>query len=85
LLSFFYKRSICITLRTFLNQEYKLHIATDKTIYELKQIFGKQENLDPNCITLTKTGNYFDQLDDNRTLKYYDCDSTSVLMICIRK
>ena len=48
-------------------------------------MFGKQENLDPNHITLTKVGNYFDQLDDNRTLKSYDCTSTTVLMICIRK
>ncbi|CAF2708182.1 unnamed protein product [Rotaria sp. Silwood2] len=74
-----------ITLRTFLNQEYKCRISLDKTIYELKQIFGKQEHIDPNHITLTKTGNYFDQLDDKRTLKSYDCDSTTVLMICIRK
>jgi hypothetical protein len=48
-------------------------------------MFGKQENLDPNRITLTRTGNYFDQLDDNRTLKSYDFDSTTVLMICLRK
>jgi hypothetical protein len=78
-------RLISITLRTFLNQEYKCRISSDKTIYDLKELFGKQENLDPNRITLTKTGNYFDQLDDNRTLKSYDCDSTTILMICIRK
>ncbi len=82
---FFLQRSISITLRTFLNQEYKCRISSDKTIYELKEIFGKQENLDPNRITLTKTGNYFDQLDDSRTLKSYDCDSTTVLMVCLRK
>jgi hypothetical protein len=81
----FLHRSISITLRTFLNQEYKCRISSDKTIYELKEIIGKQENLEPNRIILTKIGNYFDQLDDNRTLKFYDCDSTTVLMICVRK
>jgi len=77
--------TICLTLRTFLNQEYKCRISPDKTIYEFKQIFGKQENVDPNRITLTKTGNYFDQLDDSHTLKFYNCDSTTILMLCIRK
>ncbi|CAF2999698.1 unnamed protein product [Rotaria socialis] len=81
----FSSEEINLTLRTFLNQEYKCRISLDNTIYELKQIFGKQQNLDPNNITLTKTGNYFDQLEDNRTLKSYDCDQTTVLMICIRK
>ncbi|CAF0804985.1 unnamed protein product [Adineta steineri] len=76
---------ICLTLRTFLNQEYRFRITLDKTIYELKELFGKQENLDPRHITLTKTGNYFDELEDNRTLKSYDCDSSTALMICIRK
>lgn len=72
-------------MRTFLNQEYKCRISLDKTVYELKQIFGKQENLDPNCIILTQAGNYFDQLDDNRTLQSYNYDPTTVLMVCIRK
>ncbi|UJR33909.1 hypothetical protein I4U23_021328 [Adineta vaga] len=77
--------SICLTLRTSLNQEYKYRITLDKTIYELKQMFGKQENLKPNQITLTKPGNFFDQLDDNRTLGSYDCNSTTILMISVRK
>jgi hypothetical protein len=80
-----FPRPIDITLRTFLNQEYKCRVTLDKTISELKQIFGKQEKLDPNRITITKSGSYFDQLDDNRTLKSYDCDSTTILMIGIHK
>ncbi|CAF1070783.1 unnamed protein product [Rotaria sordida] len=76
---------IYITLRTFLNQEYKLHIKLDKTINELKEIFGKQENIDPNKLIITKIDNYFNELDNNRTLKSYNCDSTSILMIYLRK
>ena len=78
-----FKRQTNITLRTFLNQEYQCSISLDKTIFDLKQLIGKQERLDPNRIILTKAGNYFDQLEDNRTLKSYDCDSTTTLMICI--
>ena len=78
-------RSICLTLRTFLNREYKFRISLDNTILELKERFAKQENLQANEITLTHVGNFFDQLDDNRTLKSYDFNSTTVLMICIRK
>ncbi|CAF1636322.1 unnamed protein product [Adineta ricciae] len=77
--------SICLILRTSLNQEYKYHVALDKTVYELKEMFGKQENLHANQIILTKPGNFFDQLDDNRTLRSYDCDSTTILMISVQK
>ncbi|CAF1491829.1 unnamed protein product [Rotaria sp. Silwood1] len=76
---------IDITLRTFLNQDYKCRIRLDKTINELKEIFGKQENVDPNKIIITKINNYFDEFDNNRTLKSYNCDSTSILMIYLRK
>lgn len=48
-------------------------------------MFARQQNLDPNRIILTKAVNFFEQLDDNRTLKSYDCDSSTVLMIVIRK
>ncbi|CAF4394311.1 unnamed protein product [Rotaria sp. Silwood2] len=78
-------KSIYITLRTFLNQNYKCQIRLDKTINELKEIFSKQENVDSNKIIITKIDNYFDELDDNRTLKSYNCDSTSILMIHLRK
>ncbi|CAF1175411.1 unnamed protein product [Adineta steineri] len=76
---------INITLRTFLNQEYQYRISLDKTIYELKEIFSKQENLDPKKILLTKFDNYIDELEDNRTLKSYEFNSTSILMVCLRK
>ncbi|CAF4239967.1 unnamed protein product, partial [Rotaria sp. Silwood2] len=49
------------------------------------EIFSKQENVDSNKIIITKIDNYFDELDDNRTLKSYNCDSTSILMIHLRK
>lgn len=78
-------RSISITLRTILNQDYQIRISSERTIYELKELFARQQKLDPHRITLTKSVNFFEQLDDNRTLKSYDCDSSTVLMIGIRK
>ena len=83
--SSFLSSVIGITLRTFLNQEYKCRIPLDQTVSDLKQAFAKQENLDPQWIVLTKQGNFFQELDDNRTLKSYGCDASAVLMVCIRR
>lgn len=48
-------------------------------------MLGTIENINASYIVLTKTDNYFDQLDDNRTINSYDIDSTTVLMLSIRK
>lgn len=74
-----------IVLRTSLNREYQCRIRLDQTIRELKEIFARQENLQIDRITLTKAGSFFDQLDDNRTLQSYDCHSSTVLMVSIRR
>jgi len=76
---------ITMTLRTFLGQDFKCRVTLDQTVFQLKEILGKQEKIDPNQIILSKIGNYFDELDNNRTLDSYNCDSKTVLMVCIRK
>ncbi|CAF1266329.1 unnamed protein product [Didymodactylos carnosus] len=72
------------TLRTFLGREFKVKGYLTDSLSKLKQTLGKQEGIDPVRVTLSKSGNFFEELDDNKLLKDYNCDETTVLMVCMK-
>lgn len=70
-------------MRTSLNQEYKMTMSLDTTVKESKRLIGERIKIDSTKIVLMKSENFFESLDDDKTLRFYNCDSSTVLIISI--